>query len=114
MDEQTQPQPQPPSGPLSKEDLFNAILHVEDPELHIGIVDLGLVYDAKWEDDRAMVEMTLTSPGCPYGPRLLAQVHQSLAKLPQVKEVKIDLVWSPPWDPRTMATEEGKVALGIL
>lgn len=101
---------------LNKEFIVKSVEHVEDPELHIGIVDLGLVYDAKWESEtaRVTVEMTLTSPGCPYGPLILSQVHQSIAKLPEVKEVKIDLVWSPPWDPRTMATEEGKVALGIL
>ena len=57
--------------------------------------------------------MTLTGPGCPVGPMLQSQVYGVCAGLPGARNVQVDLVWSPPWDPRTMASEEAKDVLGI-
>lgn len=92
---------------------------VEDPEIHMSIVDLGLIYGARIESPDGLgntvtVQMSLTSPMCPYGPMLLAMVHAALAKLPGVRDVNVDLTFSPPWDPRTMASEEAKDTLGIF
>lgn len=87
---------------------------VIDPELGMSIVDLGLVYDIKVEDSNVTVKMTLTSPACPLGAVIQGQAHQAVKKLPWVKETKIDLVWSPRWDPKTMASEECQMQLGIL
>jgi metal-sulfur cluster biosynthetic enzyme len=87
---------------------------VVDPELGVNIVDLGLVYDIKINEGEVNVAMTLTSPACPLGAVIQAQTHQAVTKLPWVKSAKVDLVWSPRWDPRTMATEDAKMELGIF
>lgn len=97
-----------------------ALQPVQDPEIHMSVVDLGLIYGAQVKDcepgkdgKSVKVVMSLTSPACPYGPMLLASVHGALAKLPGVREVDVDLSFKPTWDPRTMATEEAKDVLGI-
>ena len=61
----------------------------------------------------ANVKMTLTSPACPVGPQIMAAVHGRVLDLDEVDDVDIQLIWSPPWDPRTMATEDAKMTLGI-
>ena len=90
---------------------------VVDPEIHISIVDLGLVYGAEFGESpkgrSVKVRMSLTSPACPYGPMLLALVHTALTKLPGIKDVDVDLMFVPGWDPRTMATEDAKEQLGL-
>jgi metal-sulfur cluster biosynthetic enzyme len=88
---------------------------IVDPEININIVDLGLIYgiDIK-EEGKVIVRMTLTSPACPMGAVIQAQVHQALVKLPWVKEPKVELVWTPMWDPRKMASEDARMELGIL
>ena len=100
----------------TKEEITNVLMAVEDPEIHINIVDLGLIYrvDPQPETGRVEVDMTLTSPACPYGPQLLGQTHAILARLPHVKEVKINTVWSPKWDPRVHATEVGQMMMGLI
>jgi metal-sulfur cluster biosynthetic enzyme len=86
-----------------------------DPEIHLGILDLGLIYGVQSEPDGTVtVRMTLTTPACPIGPLLQSQVQAALVNLPGVKEAKVELVWDPPWDPRTMATDEIKMELGLL
>jgi metal-sulfur cluster biosynthetic enzyme len=87
---------------------------VTDPELGVSIVDLGLVYGIDIEDANVTVRMTLTSPACPVGAVIQGQAHQAVKKLPWVKDVKVQLVWSPRWDPRTMCSEEAKMQLGIM
>ncbi len=97
-----------------------AIAPVEDPEIHVSIAELGLIYgaeitDAKETDGKKVkITMSLTSPACPYGPMLLASVHGALAKLPGVRDVDVDLSFDPVWDPKTMASEEAKDELGIF
>jgi metal-sulfur cluster biosynthetic enzyme len=87
---------------------------VVDPELGISIVDLGLVYGIEIEEGNVKIKLTLTSPACPLGAVIQGQAHTAVKKLPWVKEVKIDLVWSPRWDPRTMASEDARMELGII
>ncbi len=98
----------------------DAIKPIEDPEIRMTIVDLGLIYGAKiqkgetaGEGDSVTVQVSLTSPACPYGPMLLAQIHGALAKIPGVRDVNVDLLFIPQWDPRTMASDEAKEELGI-
>lgn len=96
-----------------------ALAPVEDPEIHMSISELGLIYGAKiepveGEGNSVTVSMSLTSPMCPYGPMLLAMVHGALAKLPGVRDVNVDLTFTPTWDPRTMASDEAKDKLGIF
>lgn len=99
----------------SKEEVMEAIKPITDPEINISIIDLGLVYDVEFDEDDSQVnvKMTLTSPACPVGPQIMAAVHGKVLDLEEVENVDIQLVWSPPWDPRTMATEDVKMMLGI-
>src|SRR4051794_34923831 len=96
-----------------EEDIKEKLKEVYDPENGYNIVDLGLVYSAQVEGENVNVKMTLTSPMCPIGPQIMSAAHHAVASLPMVKDVKIDLVWTPPWDPRTMATEDARMHLGI-
>ncbi len=95
------------------EEVWDALKNVYDPEIGINIVDLGLVYDVEVDDDQVHIVHTLTSPACPLAPVINEQVNQLVGALPDVSNIKTDVVWSPPWDPRTMASEETKMELGI-
>ncbi len=98
----------------STEDLVREALreNVIDPEIGINIVDLGLVYDVKIEDSTAEITMTLTTPMCPLGPYIDSEVRTALQGLPGVEDTKVNLVWTPPWDPSKMS-EEAKLELGF-
>jgi metal-sulfur cluster biosynthetic enzyme len=99
----------------TKEEVIEAIKPITDPEIDISIVDLGLIYDVEFDegDNQVNVKMTLTSPACPVGPQIMASVHGRVLDLEEVENVDIQLIWSPPWDPRTMATEDVRMMLGI-
>lgn len=98
----------------SDDEMIQALKAVYDPEIGINIVDLGLVYGITNESGNVTVDMTLTSPACPLAPVIKVQAEAVLChKFPAVKDVDINLVWSPRWDPRTMASEEAKAELGI-
>ncbi len=97
----------------TENDIKEKLREVYDPEINYNIVDLGLVYGAQVEGEKVTVDMTLTSPMCPLGPQIMSSVHSKLLTLPMVKDVKVNLVWSPPWNPRTMASEDAKMHLGI-
>lgn len=105
---------------LTFKQIGDAVGPVKDPEIHISIAELGLIYGAQitpsteGEGSRVKLTMSLTSPACPYGPMLLASVHGALAKIPGVRDVDVDLSFAPTWDPRTMASEEAKDQLGIF
>ena len=98
---------------VTEEQVREAIRVVEDPEIGISIVDLGLVYGATVEDRTVKVTMTLTSPFCPVGPYITSQVEAVVAALPDVERVDVDITFSPPWDPKTMASEEVRAMLGL-
>lgn len=76
-----------------------ALRKVKDPELALNIVDLGLVYEILVEGHTVIIDMTLTSPGCPAGPQIMGDVEGVLRKMPGVDDVTINLVWSPFWSP---------------
>lgn len=98
----------------TKDQLFEALMPIQDPEIRIGVVDLGLIYDVEiTETGAATVKMTLTTPACPYGEMLVSQVHKAVEEFPGVTEAKVDLVWEPVWDPREMASDFAKDQLGI-
>lgn len=95
-------------------DVLEALSQVYDPEIGIDIVSLGLIYDTELDDAGLLsIDMTLTSPYCPLGPIIESQAHAVCAGLPGVRDVRVNLVWNPPWDPRTMASDEAKLELGI-
>jgi metal-sulfur cluster biosynthetic enzyme len=110
--------PETSTDVLTFKQIGQALAPVQDPEIHMSIAELGLVYGAKIDplegpEHTVTVSMSLTSPMCPYGPMLLAMVHGALAKLPGVRDVNVDLTFTPTWDPRTMASDEAKDTLGI-
>jgi len=102
---------------LTEQQVIDALKPIEDPELHLGIVDLGLIYEVRInpspEGDAVKLTMTFTSPFCPYGPALKSQVQQAITTLPGVAGGQVDIVFTPPWDPRTMASEDCRIALGL-
>jgi metal-sulfur cluster biosynthetic enzyme len=96
----------------SDDEVREALKQVIDPEIGINIVDLGLVYETTVNDDgKVDVVMTLTSPGCPLGPVIHAQVNQALGDLDGVTDIAVNIVWSPPWRPEMMS-EDAKLELG--
>jgi metal-sulfur cluster biosynthetic enzyme len=99
----------------AEEAIRDAIIPVEDPELNLSVVDLGLIYGIERDEEERDVKitMTLTSMACPVGPQLRAAVHGAVAKLNGVEDVYVDLVFNPPWNPRTMASEDAQLTLGI-
>jgi len=99
---------------ITKEMIFEALKPVMDPEIHIGIVDLGLIYDAEInEQNEVQVKMTLTTPACPYGPMLMNMAQKSVEDMEGVSKAEIILVWEPVWDPKEMASDMAKDQLGI-
>ncbi len=100
---------------MTEDMVMEALKEVQDPELRLGIVDLGLIYGAEVTNNGKAVEvqMTLTSPGCPYGPMLLSDVKRVVDNLPGVESSEVKIIWDPPWDPKTMASDEIKDKLGI-
>jgi metal-sulfur cluster biosynthetic enzyme len=102
-----------PSEPLSVDRVRTELRNVVDPEIGIDMVSLGLIYDIKIEGTTVFVTMTLTSPGCPVAGMFINAVHAALMSIPGVTEAKVDLTFAPPWDPRTMASEDAKMMMGI-
>ncbi|MCH9031231.1 MAG: metal-sulfur cluster assembly factor [candidate division Zixibacteria bacterium] len=101
-------------SPPTKEKVFEALVPVQDPEIHISIVDLGLIYDALITDEgEVTIKMTLTTPACPYGEMLIAQTQKAVADMDGVTDAKVDIVWEPLWDPKEMASDYAKDLLGI-
>ena len=98
---------------LTEERVLEALKNVLDPELGINIVDLGLVYDVRLEDDSVHIVYTLTTMGCPIGPLIEEQMAKMLADVPGVDRVEAEMVLRPPWTPEMMS-EEAKAALGFF
>ncbi len=96
------------------EDILEALKVVKDPEIPVNVVDLGLIYNVHVNPNGVVdIEMTLTAIGCPVQDMIKADAELAVLKVPGVKGVNIDFVWSPPWTPARM-TEEGKKQLRML
>lgn len=99
---------------ISKKLLLTQLENVPDPELGISIVDLGLVYDVKYDKKgEVTVLMTLTTMGCPLFDQIAQPVKEELKKISGVKEVFVDLTFDPPWSPEKMS-KEAKIKLGFF
>ena len=90
--------------------VWDALYEVEDPEMPVSIVDLGLVYGVAVEDGEAKVRMTLTYTGCPARDMLLGDVEEAAASAEGVDSAAVELVWSPEWS-LNLVTDAGKEAL---
>ena len=96
----------------TREDIFEALRVVEDPELGMDIVELGLLYDAEVEGPNVHVTYSLTSMGCPVGPMIEQQIQEVVESLDGVEKVETELTWEPPWSPERMS-DDAKFILGF-
>jgi FeS assembly SUF system protein len=106
------PQGETPPG-ISEDAVIGAIATVYDPEIPVNIYELGLIYAVDIGDDGLVkVEMTLTTPSCPSAQELPSQVEEMIRTVPGVKDVNVEIVWDPPWDPSRM-TDDARLALNM-
>ena len=101
-----------------EEKVVERLRTVFDPEIPVNIYDLGLIYDLHFEpsmEDRfdLRIKMTLTTPNCPIAEQMPAMVHHAVQGLPELNQVDVDLVWSPPWD-RSRMSDEAKLQLNMF
>jgi metal-sulfur cluster biosynthetic enzyme len=94
---------------MKREDIIGVLKEVYDPELGMDIWTLGLIYDISIEKGIIKIRMTFTTPLCPYGPMLLEMIEDALKDNLKVKDVKIDVVFEPPWEP----SEELRAMFGV-
>lgn len=100
------------AGRPSQEDIEEALKNVIDPELGVNIVDLGLLYGMRWNDEGALVlDMTLTTAACPLQDVIEEQVQQNLETM--IDEWHVNWVWMPPWGPERI-TEDGRDMMRAL
>lgn len=96
-----------------KQKITEALMEVNDPELNIDIVNLGLVYEVRMDENKNLhVKMTLTAIGCPLAGSITAHAEHVLNQLPEVNQAKVELVWSPPWD-KSRVSKIAAMQLGI-
>ena len=96
----------------TKDEVVEALRQVEDPELGMDIVELGLFYDAEIEGADVKVTYSLTSMGCPAGPMIQEDIDRVLAEIPGVGNVNSELTFDPPWTPDRMS-DDAKFILGF-
>jgi metal-sulfur cluster biosynthetic enzyme len=95
-----------------QDDLLLVLNEIEDPELGIGIVDLGLVYRADWTEKGIDVEFVITAPSCPFGELLHEQIEESIRRrFGEASSIRVRLIQDPPWTPDRM-TENARQKLG--
>jgi len=95
-------------------DIITALKSVFDPEIPVDIYELGLIYKVDLDDDRLLtVDMTLTAPGCPVAGEMPVWVEGAVRGVDGVEDVKVDMVFDPPWTPERMS-DEAKLELGWL
>ena len=120
MDDATAIEPTP-STPLSQaeldaltDQLIEKLKTVFDPEIPVDIYELGLIYKVDVSDDKDVaIDMTLTAPGCPVAGEMPGWVEDAVSEIKEVRSVKVELVFDPPWDPSRMS-DEAKLALNMF
>ncbi len=97
-----------------KDEVIAALKSIYDPEIPVNIYDLGLIYGVEADDAGAVrIAMTLTAPACPVAGALPRQVEERVRQLPGVSDVKVSLVWDPPWTPERMS-QAARLKLGFF
>lgn len=100
--------------PKLLEPVLEALKTVRDPEIPLDLVELGLIYELLVKKGGLVyVEMTLTTPACPVAANMPGEVETAIRTVPGVSEVRVKLVWSPPWSPERMS-EEARLELGLM
>jgi metal-sulfur cluster biosynthetic enzyme len=97
---------------LTEQLVLDTLRQVMDPEIDCNIVDLGLVYGIQIQGDRVLVQMTLTTPGCPMHESISWGVKTALLNLEPVADAEVEIVWDPPWNP-AMMSPEGRARTGM-
>ena len=98
---------------MTRDDVVEALRSVEDPELGMDIVELGLFYDVEIDGPKVKVIHTLTSMGCPAGPMIQEDIDSAVrANFESVEDVELELTWDPPWTPERMS-DDAKFILGF-
>ena len=96
-----------------RQQIYEALHEVYDPELGVNVVDLGLIYNVELTaEGYVTITMTLTTPGCPMHESIAEGVEAVLQDIPGITDGALNLVWTPPWDP-SMMTPEGRHLLGF-
>lgn len=90
--------------------LWDALTEVQDPEMPVNLVDLGVIYGITEQDGTVEIDLTFTAMGCPASDFILEDVRERLLSEPGVSDVKINIVWDPPWTAARM-TQDGRDAL---
>lgn len=100
---------------VDKDQVWQALDSIFDPEIPISLVELGLIYKVAINDrdNSVLIDMTLTAPGCGMGPVLVGDVEYRVAKVPNVNSVVVNLVFDPPWT-REMMSEEAQLEAGLF
>ena len=98
---------------VTKEQVYAALKEVNDPELPISLVDLGLIYGVEVDNGNVYITMTLTASGCPAIDMIKEDILEKLARMKGVDSVNIEVVWSPAWT-KEMLTDDGVYALKAL
>ena len=102
-----------PTRSIDKSEIVENLKTIHDPELPVNIYDLGLIYDIRLIDKNDLkIKMSLTAPGCPVAGEMPGQVANTLAKIPNVGLIEVELVWEPTWTKDRMS-EDAKLALDI-
>jgi metal-sulfur cluster biosynthetic enzyme len=97
------------AGPL-EDRIWLALAEINDPEMPVNLVDLGLIYGLTVEDGRACVSLTFTAMGCPAGEMIMEDIRERLLAEPGIDDVRLDVVWDPPWTSARL-TSDGREAL---
>ena len=90
--------------------VWSALREIDDPEMPVNLVDLGLIYGLELDAGTVRVRLTFTAMGCPAGDMIVGDIRERLLREPGVRDVVIDVVWNPPWS-STRLTPEGREAL---
>ncbi len=105
-EDNSNPQINNPKEEIDENAIIDAVSTIYDPEIPVNVYDLGLIYAIDLHDDgKVQVEMTLTAPNCPSAQELPVMVQKAIEKVKGVTEVKVEIVWDPPWDPSRMSDE---------
>lgn len=107
--------PEPTDDQIREEQVWEALKTVYDPEIPVDLVNLGLIYNVAIDqsEHKVTIQMTLTAPGCGMGPVLVGDVEYRVKRVPNVEQVKVDLVFDPPWQ-RHMMSEEAQLETGMF
>jgi len=96
----------------TRDEVFEVLRQVEDPELGMDIVDLGLLYEVEVDDSTARVTYSLTSMGCPAGPLIAQDIDGAVRQVEGIENVELELTFDPPWTPDRMS-DDAKFILGF-